>query len=91
MYLVSKNNYVNSIRAKATFCETLRNAWNLNIKSGLIQNLSGLSHYTKAYNLRHWEHNIPNTKFFHLRYQKLSQIDLIQEKITNKGRYFYGI
>ena len=47
IYLV---NYVNLIRAKTSFVETLRNAWNLSINYH-IQNLRALSYYTKAYHV----------------------------------------
>ena len=45
---MGKTYYANLIRAKSALAETLRNAWNLNKKSGFIQNLSALSHCTKA-------------------------------------------
>ena len=39
IYLVNKYYHVNLIRAKSSFAETLRNAWNLNTQFDLIQNL----------------------------------------------------
>ena len=39
IYLESNNYYVNLIRTKSEFAETLSNAWKLSTKFDLIQNL----------------------------------------------------
>ena len=52
-YLMNKHYPVDLIGVKTAFAEALRNAWKLSIKSGLIQNLGALSHYTKAYHVYH--------------------------------------
>ena len=51
IYLVNKYYYVNLIRAKTAFAETLRNAWNFSAKFDLIQYLGILSHHTIAYHV----------------------------------------
>ena len=51
IYLLSKFYYVDLIRAKTAFPETLRNAWNLSTKCNIIQNLCSLSHYIIAYHV----------------------------------------
>ena len=55
IYLVGKYFYVYLMWVKIAFAETLRNVWNLSTKSGFIQYLCTLSHYTKAYNLLFWK------------------------------------
>ena len=51
IYLVSQYYYVNLIRAKSAFTETMRNVWNLSTKFDLIQNLCALSYYNKTYHI----------------------------------------
>ena len=68
IYLASRYYYVNLIRAKSAFTETLRNAWNLSSKFDDIQNVCALSHYTKTYHVSQWDCKILHVKFITLRY-----------------------
>ena len=90
MYLASLQYPVNLNRAKIAFPEALKNVWNLNTKSDLIQDPCALSHCTKSYNIFRWEHNILHTKLIHLRHTKTKKCWFLRPYESN-GRSFNAV
>ena len=69
MVLFTSRRLSDKLSAKSAFAEALRNARNLSSKFNPIQDISGLSHYTKAFHACQWERNILHTKFIPSRYE----------------------